>query len=65
MAALDLLLVAALCFLLGLFVRDFLPSYARKKGENLATKEDIAKITELQEEVTRLRLKRIVTSAIT
>lgn len=41
--------------LLGLFVgyvcRDFFPSYFRKKGENLATKQDIAEITESQKAV--------------
>lgn len=35
----------------GLLLGQFMPSYFRKKGENLATKEDIAKITCLQEEV--------------
>ena len=32
-------------------VREFMPGYLRKKGENLATKEDIAELTRLQEEV--------------
>ena len=34
-----------------LFVKDFLPAYINKKGENLATKEDIAQITKRTEEV--------------
>lgn len=41
------LLVSAAGFLIG----QFLPSYVRKKGENLATKEDIAGITAKIEEV--------------
>lgn len=32
-------------FILGLIVDRFLPSYFSKKGENLATKEDVGKIT--------------------
>jgi hypothetical protein len=39
------------CFVLGMVVREFVPSYFRKKDENLATKEDVAKITELQKAV--------------
>ena len=45
------LICAIISFLLGLFVKDYLPSYFNKKGENLATKEDIAEITALQEKV--------------
>ena len=33
--------VAALSFLVGLFTKNFLPSYMDEKGKNLATKEDI------------------------
>lgn len=44
-------LVASVAFLLGFLVREFLPGYFRKKGENLATKEDIAEITKLQKTV--------------
>jgi hypothetical protein len=44
-------LIAIAFFLLGLLVREFLPSYLRKKAENLATKEDIAQITKLQKAV--------------
>lgn len=33
------------------FLRGYLPSYLNKKGENLATKEDVSKITEKIEEV--------------
>ena len=36
---------------LYLLIKNLLPSYFNKKGENLATKEDIAEITKLQEEV--------------
>jgi hypothetical protein len=35
----------AVSFIIGLFLNQFLPSYTSKKGENLATKEDIGKIT--------------------
>lgn len=35
------LIVGALIFLVGFFCHSFLPSYMKKKGENLATKEDI------------------------
>lgn len=38
-------------FLGGLWLKHFLPSYMNKKGENLATKEDIQVITKLTEEV--------------
>ncbi|MCA7890019.1 hypothetical protein LGM58_43380 [Burkholderia contaminans] len=34
-----------------LLAQEFLPGYFRKKGENLATKEDIAEITKRQEEI--------------
>lgn len=36
---------------IGLLVRSFLPSYAKQKGKNLATKEDISEITSKVEEV--------------
>jgi len=36
---------------LGFLLKDYLPSYARKKGENLATKEDIEEITRKIESV--------------
>jgi hypothetical protein len=45
------LLIGILAFLLGLLVREFLPGYVRKKGENLATKEDISEITRRQEDI--------------
>lgn len=52
----ELLLVANIAVLLvvgiaTLFVRRYLPSYVAKKAENLATKEDIAAITEAVESV--------------
>ena len=40
-----------LVFLLGLFIKNFLPSYMDEKGKNLATKEDIEAITRKTEEV--------------
>ncbi len=38
-------------FLIGLIFKSFLPSYVKKKAENLATKEDIKNITEKIESV--------------
>lgn len=38
-------------FVLGLLIKSFFPSYIKKKGENLATKEDIEHITEKIESV--------------
>jgi hypothetical protein len=38
------LLIGAFIFLAGLFSSSFLPSYMKKKGENLATKEDIQEL---------------------
>jgi hypothetical protein len=32
-------------FLIGVLVREYLPGYAREKGKNLATREDIEEIT--------------------
>ena len=47
-----LVLCVVLCdIVLYLLLRNFFPSYFNQKGENLATKEDIAEITKLQEEV--------------
>ncbi|PEU51316.1 hypothetical protein CN395_28745 [Priestia megaterium] len=40
----------ALALFAVLWIRDLLPSYAKQKGKNLATKEDIKEITTLQEE---------------
>jgi len=42
---------AVAVFLLGLFIKHYLPGYMAKKSENLATKEDIAEITRRTEEV--------------
>ena len=44
--ALEIILV----FLLGLFIKNYLPSYMDEKGKNLATKEDIEAITRKTEE---------------
>lgn len=46
-----ILLVALFIFLLGLYIKHFLPSYFNEKGKNLATKEDIEDITRKTEEV--------------
>ncbi|WP_024832099.1 hypothetical protein [Ruminiclostridium josui] len=40
-----------LVFLLGLIIKNYLPSYMDEKGKNLATKEDIQEITRKTEEV--------------
>lgn len=45
-------------FLLGLFIKNYLPSYMEEKAKNLATKEDIADITREIEEVKHLYQKR-------
>ena len=44
-------LVAAVAFVSGLLLREFLPGYMREKGKNLATKEDVTEITDLIESV--------------
>ncbi|OCN01344.1 hypothetical protein A7X67_01730 [Clostridium sp. W14A] len=40
-----------LFFLLGLFIKNYFPSYMKEKGKDLATKEDIQEITRKTEEV--------------
>jgi len=45
------ILYLSVAFLLGLLLREFLPSYIREKGKNLATKEDIEAITRSVEAV--------------
>jgi hypothetical protein len=47
----ELLLIVAVTFLLNLFANRFLPAYITKKGENLATREDIEGITKKVEEI--------------
>lgn len=42
---------AVAVILLGLFIKHYLPGYMAKKGENLATKEDVTEITRRTEEV--------------
>ncbi len=44
-------IIGLVAFIAGLIVDRFLPSYFSKKGENLATKEDIGKITSEIEKV--------------
>ena len=39
------ILIAIAVFLIGLFTKNYLPSYMDEKGKNLATKEDIEEIT--------------------
>jgi hypothetical protein len=56
---LDNYLVEIFVFIIGLFIGKFLPSYFNKKGENLATKEDIAEITKKAEEVKSEYLKEL------
>lgn len=47
-----LVILPILCiFLLGLFIKKFLPSYMDEKAKNLATKEDVEEITRKTEEV--------------
>lgn len=46
-------------FLLGLFIKKYLPAYMDQKGKNLATKEDIAEITRKTEEVKVLFQKEV------
>ena len=45
------ILYMVIAFLVGLFVKSYLPAYFSKKGENLATKEDIEEITRKIESV--------------
>ncbi|CAE6969688.1 hypothetical protein [Paraburkholderia domus] len=51
MNLLDVLAFVLVAFLTGFVLREFLPGYFRKKGENLATKQDIAEITSAQKAV--------------
>lgn len=46
-----IILNAVFVFLLGLFLKNYLPSYMDEKGKNLATKEDVQEITRKTEEV--------------
>lgn len=43
--------IAVIAVIVGWFLNNYFPSYMNKKGENLATKEDVQEITELTEEV--------------
>ena len=45
------ILIIAIIFIGGLFTKNYLPTYMDKKGENLATKEDVEEITKLTEKV--------------
>jgi hypothetical protein len=46
-------------FILGLFIKSYLPTYIAAKGKNLATKEDIQEITKKTEEVKSLFQKEL------
>ena len=50
-------LILSIGIIIGLILNKFLPSYFSKKGENLATKEDIGKITKEIEEVKNIYKK--------
>lgn len=50
----QIIINVVLIFLLGLFIKNYLPSYMNEKGKNLATKEDIQEITRKTEEVQNL-----------
>jgi hypothetical protein len=47
----QIILEVLVLFLGGLWIKNFFPAYMGKKGENLATKEDIQTITRLTENV--------------
>jgi hypothetical protein len=51
MGWLQIVITMVSAFVLGLFMKNYFPAYMDKKGENLATKEDIAEITRKTEEV--------------
>jgi len=56
--------VLAVIIIGGLLLKGYLPSYAREKGKNLATKEDIEVITDKVEAVLRVK-SRIEAFSIT
>ncbi|WP_339520461.1 hypothetical protein [Pseudomonas proteolytica] len=60
----DVLLAAALGSLVALLIKNYLPSYAREKGKNLATKEDIEFITQKIESIKVEYSKQIETYKI-
>jgi hypothetical protein len=47
----ELIIAGVIGLLLGLFLKDYLPTYFQQKGKNLATKEDIKEITDKVESV--------------
>lgn len=53
LVALEILQIVVV-FVVGLLVKAYLPAYFSKKGENLATKEDIGEITEQVERIKTL-----------
>ena len=55
----EMLLLVLAAGVLWLVVRSFFPSYLGEKGKNLATKEDIAGITQKVEEVKETYAKRL------
>ena len=46
-------------FVAGLLLRGYLPSYVSEKGKNKASKEDLARLTELVESVKALHVSEI------
>ena len=53
------LLMLATLVIIGLFLKNYLPSYLTEKGKNLATKEDIDEITNKIERVKTLYVSEI------
>ena len=59
-ADLEILQLAGICILIALFLfKNYVTHYIRKKGENLATKQDIAEITDEIEKVRSVYTKRL------
>ena len=59
-ADLDILQLAGIFILIALFLfKNYVTPYIRKKGENLATKQDIAEITDEIEKVRSVYTKRL------
>jgi hypothetical protein len=52
------IMIFLVSFVSGLIARNFLPAYFSEKGKNLATKEDIAKITEQVKKVENTFLEK-------
>ena len=60
LADLEMLQLFGICILIALFLfKNYVTPYARKKGENLATKQDIAEITDEIEKVRSVYAERL------